>query len=128
MMNNEHDFARRIGQTLNAGTQYLDSQVSQQLMQARQRALQHQRRPVGLLSLAGIGRLLSVELGTPLRTLLILLAMMAAIFGMSYWNTLQSAAELEEVDSALLADDLPLDAYIDHGFDAWLSSSDDSAM
>ncbi len=128
MMTNEHDFARRIGQTLNAGTQYLDSQVSQQLMQARQRALQHQRRPVGLLSLAGIGRLLSVELGTPLRTLLILLAMMAAIFGMSYWNTLQSAAELEEVDSALLADDLPLDAYIDHGFDAWLSSSDDSAM
>ena len=128
MMNNEHDFARRIGQTLNAGTQYLDSQVSQQLMQARQRALQHQRRPVGLLSLAGIGRLLSVELGTPLRTALILLAMMAAIFGMSYWNTLQSAAELEEVDSALLADDLPLDAYIDHGFDAWLSSSDDSAM
>lgn len=128
MMNNEHDFARRIGQTLNAGTQYLDSQLSQQLMQARQRALQHQRRPAGLLSLAGIGRLLSVELGTPLRTLLILLAMMAAIFGTSYWNTLQSAAELEEVDSALLADDLPLDAYIDHGFDAWLSSSDDSAM
>ena len=33
----------------------------------------------------------------------------------------ERAAELEEIDSALLADDLPINAYLDKGFQAWLS-------
>ena len=35
---------------------------------------------------------------------------------------MQRMAELEEVDSALLSDDLPIDAYLDQGFDAWVQN------
>ena len=33
------------------------------------------------------------------------------------------AAEIEEIDAAVLTGDLPLDAYLDKGFDAWLKPS-----
>ncbi|MGH8724065.1 MAG: DUF3619 family protein, partial [Burkholderiales bacterium] len=36
------------------------------------------------------------------------------------WQQNQRAAELEEIDSLLLADDLPIDAYLDRGFQSWL--------
>jgi hypothetical protein len=36
-------------------------------------------------------------------------------------TNIEKAAENEEIDSALLADDLPINAYLDKGFQAWLS-------
>ena len=30
------------------------------------------------------------------------------------------AAEVEQLDAELLTDDLPIDAYLDRGFEAWL--------
>jgi hypothetical protein len=43
------------------------------------------------------------------------------VAGVSVWNEFEKAAENEEIDSALLADDLPINAYLDKGFQAWLS-------
>jgi len=40
-----------------------------------------------------------------------------------YWQAQNSLSDLEDVDSALLADDLPVSAYLDKGFDAWLHGS-----
>ena len=40
-----------------------------------------------------------------------------------YWNELETADENAEVDSALLADELPIDAYTDQGFTAWQERS-----
>jgi hypothetical protein len=42
------------------------------------------------------------------------------VAGVSYWSSMERAAEIEDVDSALLSDDLPINAYLDRGFDAWL--------
>jgi uncharacterized protein DUF3619 len=36
------------------------------------------------------------------------------------WQQNQRVAELEEIDSQLLTDDLPIDAYLDRGFQSWL--------
>jgi hypothetical protein len=36
------------------------------------------------------------------------------------WEQSQRAAELEEIDAQLLTDDLPIDAYLDRGFQSWL--------
>ena len=33
-------------------------------------------------------------------------------------------ADLAEIDAAVLSDELPLDAYLDHGFNAYLSQSE----
>jgi len=46
-----------------------------------------------------------------------LIASGAAIYT---WQQNQRAAELEEIDSQLLTDDLPIDAYLDRGFPNWL--------
>ena len=39
------------------------------------------------------------------------------------WISKFKTLDLEEVDSALLADDLPIDAYLDRGFDTWVQNN-----
>ena len=49
--------------------------------------------------------------------------MLALIVGMAsawYWNEVQNAEDAGDVDTALLSDDLPVAAYTDAGFSAWL--------
>ncbi|MEF8710636.1 MAG: DUF3619 family protein [Candidatus Accumulibacter propinquus] len=48
---------------------------------------------------------------------------MLGIATYTYWYADQSITELEIIDSALLSDDLPIAAFTDRGFDAWLKSS-----
>ena len=96
-------------------------EAAQRLQQAREQALARQRpEPAPVLAWAdnvlgdvGWG-------GLALRVLLplaMLLGSGAAIYG---WQQNQRAAELEEIDSMLLTDDLPIDAYLDRGFQSWL--------
>ncbi|BBU27922.1 hypothetical protein BTHE68_16560 [Burkholderia sp. THE68] len=67
-------------------------------------------RPKGLLArLGGLG------LAWPLAALIIGLA------GIAYWEDQQRKAELAEIDAAMMSDSLPIDAYLDHGFNAYLT-------
>ena len=43
-----------------------------------------------------------------------------SLFAIYSGQQAQRAAEVEELDAQLLTDDLPIDAYLDRGFDAWL--------
>ena len=45
------------------------------------------------------------------------------LIAINQWRDSQVAAEIEEIDAAVLTGDLPLDAYLDKGFDAWLRRS-----
>ncbi|SAK63082.1 membrane protein [Caballeronia hypogeia] len=68
------------------------------------------RRPKGLLArLGGLG------LAWPLAALIIGLA------GIAYWEDQQRKAELADIDAAMMSDSLPIDAYLDHGFNAYLT-------
>jgi hypothetical protein len=61
---------------------------------------------------------------SPLRQLarvLPLVALIVGIVAVAYWEDAQHATELAEIDAAMLSDDLPLNAYLDHGFNAYLS-------
>jgi hypothetical protein len=58
-----------------------------------------------------------------LRQILVALALVVGVTSYAYWQADRSIAELEVIDSALLADDLPIAAFTDRGFDAWLKSS-----
>jgi hypothetical protein len=51
------------------------------------------------------------------------LALLIGVTAYTVWNADQQITELEAIDSALLADDLPIGALTDKGFDAWLKSS-----
>jgi len=49
-----------------------------------------------------------------------LVAMVAGLVGIYHAQQEQHAAELADLDAAVLSDDLPLTAYTDHGFNAYL--------
>ena len=44
----------------------------------------------------------------------------AAGFGYQQWQAYQQMNDLEETDAAILSSDLPIDAYLDRGFQNWL--------
>ena len=50
-----------------------------------------------------------------------LLAMVAGLVGVYQVEREQRTAELADLDAAVLSDDLPLTAYTDHGFNAYLA-------
>jgi hypothetical protein len=128
-MNNqdEQQFANKISQALNQGTDKLGLGVLARLQAARQEALAHQKTRLAGLSLAGVGHFTSDVLLPQTRKLVALIALAVGVVGTYYWNSFQQAAENEEIDSALLSDELPINAYLDHGFSAWLEHSSQSS-
>jgi hypothetical protein len=119
----EQQFGQKIRHKLNLGSTALDAGVADRLFLARQQALSRHTASVGELSLAGLGRRV-VDLGSDhWRPLAAAAALLAFLICGDYITAMQRTAELEEVDSALLADDLPINAYLDRGFDTWLNSS-----
>ncbi|BBE09278.1 Uncharacterized protein MCB1EB_1117 [Mycoavidus cysteinexigens] len=50
-----------------------------------------------------------------------LLALLAGLSAITYWADQQRAAEIADIDAAILSDELPLNAYLDHGFRNYLS-------
>lgn len=122
-MSREEQFARQICRVLDRGTEELDHGIAERLRAARERALQHQH--VAMLSPAIVGAGGTALLGGddekhPLRTALAILALLIGVSLSYYWNGFSQASENEAIDSALLADDLPPNAYLDKGFQAWL--------
>ena len=121
---NEQEFGLKIRNKLNVGSAGLDKRVADRLYAARQKALAAHVAPTGQLSLAGVGRYFASFDGDHTRPFAAALALIAFLVCGEYITSMQHAADLEEVDSALLADDLPITAYLDRGFDAWLNSSE----
>jgi hypothetical protein len=132
MTMNEIKFANQIRQALNEGARRDDARgaaIAERLRAARERALEHKAPerapafgwargavagPSGVLrSFGGLG-------GFSLRVLLPLVLLVVGLFGIYSWQQEQRAADVEELDARLLTDDLPLDAYLDRGFEAWL--------
>lgn len=124
---NEPKLTYKIRQTLNRGTDSLDRKTLDRLYQARQKALTHQKVAVGGLSLAGFGQFASETLPAYTRTLIAALSLLVGVILAYYWNNFEQAAENEEIDSALLSDDLPPAAFLDKGFQAWLDRSSQSS-
>ena len=122
---NEQQIAHRIRQLLNRGLD-LDADKLARLKAARERASARQRvtSPVFVLAWADsvIGRF-----GGPVslipRMLLPMAVLILGLIAVNQWRDSQTAAEIEEIDAAVLTGDLPLDAYLDKGFDAWLKRS-----
>ena len=119
---NDQDFHRRVRQHLNTSARNTSPSVSLNLHEARQKALERQKVAVRGLSVAGLGQMLSEHIRPRGKTTLALLFVLVLALGSGFLGHLQHTADLEEVDSALLADDLPIDAYLDRGFDAWVQN------
>ena len=124
-MNDEIRFANKVRQALNEGSR-VDARIAQRLHSAREQALAH-RKPERAPALAWVRAAAAGVIGGfggfggfSVRLLLptaLLVAGLAAIYS---WQQEQRAADVEELDAQLLTDDLPIDAYLDRGFEAWL--------
>jgi hypothetical protein len=112
---------QQLRHLLNQGTP-VRPEVAARLHKAREQALARQRpEPAPMLAWADnvVGNL-GGWVGLALRVLLPLALLVGSGAALYSWQQNQRAAEVEEIDSQLLTDDLPIDAYLDHGFQNWL--------
>ncbi|MBS1188357.1 MAG: putative transrane protein [Rhodocyclaceae bacterium] len=117
-------FAYRIRQTLNYGLQDIPPATCRRLEAARHQALAHQKQTVPQWSLATAGHgAMHFSFPAPLKQVLTILALLLGMWIAFYWHSHQYISELEEVDSALLSDDLPPEAFLDQDFSQWLEDS-----
>jgi len=127
-MMNEERYAYRIRQALNHGLKEIPPPAARRLEAARHLALAKQKQAMPELATATQSTgTRSLKLGSSLPYAKQLLAIVALLLGMwisFYWHSVQYVTELEEVDSTLLTDDLPPEAFLDNDFFEWLK--DDS--
>ena len=123
----EHELAKKLVQYLEYGVDHLEPGVRERLAAARRTALSHYReKPALELGLAWAGQA-AVRLtehrihGVPL--LIAAAALLIATAGVVYWQSMGPANGLTEIDLNLLTDELPINAYLDKGFDSWLKRS-----
>ena len=118
---NELQFAARIRHLLNQGTQ-LEPRLAERLKAARELALARQRAqrtPVLVWADNVLGN--GWRWGSlSARVVLPVVMLAVAAFGIYRWQENQRLAEVVEIDTQLLTDDLPIDAYLDRGFQNFL--------
>ena len=123
---NEQDVARQIVQRLNGGLDNIKQGTLYQLQSARQKALDRYRgarQPVFGLAVAGNA---ASSLGSNryfnARYIAAAALLVLSLIGISYWQFVVSN-DIADIDVSLLTSDLPINAYLDSGFDAWLKRS-----
>lgn len=129
-MNPEEQFSRQICRILDQGIRDMDPGVVARLRAARYRALEQQAWQVCPdAAIVGAGGTASWRdrSSHPLRMTFAVLALAIGMGFVYYWNGFDQAQVNEELDIALLSDELPPKAYLDPGFQAWLSHYAQSA-
>ncbi len=114
----ELQFAYKIKQHLNRDAAKLPAATEERLRAARERSLARQRPTAGRVVTAGAHA--SVGFGW-LGQLAPLLVLVGGLFAINYWHEAQQALDIADVDTQMLVDELPPNAYLDKGFGAWLT-------
>ena len=134
MTTEDRDFARKIVTYLDHGVADIKPGTAYRLQLARTQALARltdpKRATRSELVLAGagagtgsIGSRFGIRVST--RYWLALLVVILALFGAQQWQAYQQLRDIEETDAAILSSDLPIDAYLDRGFQNWLKRVSD---
>jgi hypothetical protein len=131
---NEQHLASTIATALDAGLR-LGPETAARLKIARERALErHGMARSGTAAMVA-GRGATARLGRPggswAQAGLSVACLLVALVGVHYWQEARQAAlaaaqfteELVEVDTQVLTSDLPIKAYLDEDFQAWLKQS-----
>jgi hypothetical protein len=127
MNDQQNEFAKYITGYLDQGAAGLKAGTVYGLQQARAKALAQLDQPAlapyreaafagphrGNQPAGGILRNARLWLG--------IAAIVVTFFGFHQWQLYQQTREIEELDTQLLSSDLPIDAYLDRGFQAWLT-------
>jgi hypothetical protein len=128
----ERDFALAIRRALDESADALPQPTLARLAKARRSALQRKKSLpapqimlVPAFAMAGATGAQSDARSTQRKPRFVLLwpifALVAALTCVAYWEDQQRIADTADIDAAMLSDELPLNAYLDHGFNAYLS-------
>ncbi|MDB5762615.1 MAG: hypothetical protein JWQ21_1610 [Herminiimonas sp.] len=126
----ELDFAYKVRHALNENLDYLPSSTAERLASARNLALSRKKKDSPLRAyvpqykLAGqVGSFFSEPLSWLSRVSLAVPVVVLALglTGIYQFEKQQRITEIAEIDALVLADELPLSAYADHGFNAYLA-------
>ncbi len=124
---NEQELAKKIVQNLDQGLGRIRQGTLYRLQSARMAALEryHQApQPVFGLAWAGDAAFrLSHSRHLNARNVLALGLLLLSLIGVVYWQLAIQSGDIAEIDASLLTGDLPINAYLDSGFEAWLKRS-----
>ena len=124
-MNEQDELGRRIARLLDDGADAVGPAQRERLRAARKLALdRHQEtRSRSLVpSLAtGIGNITERPV-FGIQYLIPMAALILGLAGVAYMHYTPTN-EIADIDAGLLTDDLPINAYLDQGFDSWLKRS-----
>jgi Protein of unknown function (DUF3619) len=122
---NQTETAKKITAYLDKGTAQLKAGTAYKLQAARQAALDAMRLPQHSSELAladsrgglqGGGR----PLLSDARLWIGMLLLVGGVLFFQNWQIAQQTRDIEETDAALLTSELPIEAYLDRGFQNWL--------
>jgi hypothetical protein len=130
-MNTEDtNFAYKVRHALNAQLDELPASTADRLASARKMAVSRKKAHVpAKVSLRVSQRLLAGDFGALFSfsslgragVAIPLLALVVGLAGVYQYEQERRIAEIAELDAAVLSDELPLTAYLDHGFNAYLA-------
>ena len=120
----DEQLAKKIASLLNEQSQNIDANTASQLHYARQQAIANMARSGSIISMSQYGVL--VLLGGYWHQHRLLMTMMIGVLGLVALLILQNLTNQEvydQEDADLLSSDLPPEAYLNEGFDTWLSEN-----
>lgn len=123
---NETETARKITAYLDCGTAELKAGTAYRLQLARQAALDAaEPQHVSELVLAGgsLGSHGRRPFFARARLWIGILLIIGGFAAFQSWRAAQQQRDIEETDAALLTSELPIEAYLDRGFQNWLHQS-----
>jgi hypothetical protein len=123
----EQDLPRKLAQRLDEGLDRLPPGVSYRLQAAREAAVERARDRDTPLARSAAGALAAGLARNPARRMLApLIAVVLALLAMLTWQQAQRPSHNghdADIDAELLAEELPVTAYLDRGFEVWLYHS-----
>lgn len=134
MNNKQLDFAYKVRHALNENLDNLPPSATERLASARKIALSAKKSEVPSRRLAPQGKLaghLSNYLNEPLSLIgrfgLVLpaIVLVTGLFAIYQFEQQQRISDIAEIDALVLSDELPLSAYVDNGFNAYLANRGD---
>ncbi len=125
---NEQELAGRIVQHLEQGLGDIKQGTLYQLQSARKAALdRHREVPQSAFGLAWAGNIafhVTHSRYFNIRNVLMLALLVLSLVGVTYWQAvIHPTNEIAEIDASLLTGELPINAYLDSDFEAWLKRS-----
>jgi hypothetical protein len=127
MNTDDINLAYKIRHALNENLDNLPASTTDRLAAARALALSRKKADAPRVPLQEKRPLFDMRWMKGLAVAAPLLAMVIGLAGVYQSEREQRVAELADLDAAVLSDDLPLTAYTDHGFNAYLAQQQQQA-